>query len=95
LRRVCRRLWVSADSRDLKGETMKLRLTNKQIEVLEKVWQSPRINFADLPSLTTASLIRRGLLEKDWHCNDAAGERIRLTLPGTFVARELMGMDKP
>jgi hypothetical protein len=68
---------------------MKLRLTNKQIEVLEKVWQSPRINFADLPSRTTASLIRRGLLEKD-----AAGERIPFTIAGIFVTRELLGIDR-
>jgi hypothetical protein len=73
---------------------VKLRLTTKQIEVMEKVWQTPRVNFADLPSRTTVSLIRRGLLEKDWRRNDAAGEKIQLTLPGTFVARELMGMDK-
>jgi len=70
---------------------MKLRLTNKQIEVLEKVWTTPRINFADLPSRTTASLIRRGLLGKNWR---NGSERIHLTLPGTFVTRELMGMDK-
>jgi hypothetical protein len=73
---------------------MKLRLTTKQIEVLERVWTTPRVNFADLPSRTTVSLIRRNLLEKDWHFNDADGERIRFTIAGIFVTRELLGMDK-
>jgi hypothetical protein len=68
---------------------MKLRLTTKQIEVLEKVWTTHCINFADLPSRTTVSLIRRGLLEKD-----AADERIRFTIAGIFVTRELLGIDR-
>jgi hypothetical protein len=70
---------------------VKLRLTTKQIEVMKKVWTSPSVNFADLPSRTTVSLIRRGLLGKNWR---GGSERIHLALPGTFVARELMGMDK-
>jgi hypothetical protein len=72
---------------------MKLRLTTKQIEVMEKVWQSLRVNFADLPSRTTVSLIRRGLLEK-YRLFRPDGIGIGFTIPGIFVARELFGLDK-
>lgn len=64
-----------------------MKITTKQAVALHAVATTPRINLAALGRSGT-SLLRRGLLKKDWHANDAVGERIMLTKAGRQVFRD-------
>ena len=61
-----------------------MKLTTNQLNALHTVATAPRTNLADL-GRTGASLLKRGLVKKDWGKNDASGERVVLTTEGKAV----------
>lgn len=61
-----------------------MKLTKNQLNALYQVGTSPRTNLAEL-GRTGTSLLARDLLKKDWHQNDASGERVVLTEAGREV----------
>ncbi len=62
-----------------KGEEMKL--TAKQVSALERVGIGGRVNLHEL-GRTGTSLLRHGLIGKNWNRNDASGEAVTLTEKG-------------
>lgn len=71
-------------------ERKNMKLTNAQKEALVTIATSTRVNFADIGGRTCTPLIKAGLVKKDWHKNDASGERVVLTEAGSAVVKGLL-----
>lgn len=67
-----------------------MKLTNAQKEALVTIATSARVNFADIGGRTCTRLVKTGLVKKDWHKNDASGERVVLTEAGSAVVKGLL-----
>lgn len=64
-----------------------MKLTKNQLEALYTVGTQTRTNLAEL-GRTGLSLLKRDLVEKDWHKNDASGERVVLSETGREVFKK-------
>jgi hypothetical protein len=87
---IASQMTVTASRGDRHRKNTMTKLNKEQQDALVTVATRPRTNLTDIGGETYSELFALGLLEKDWHKNDASGERVILTDTGRDTVKELL-----